>query len=35
MIAETGLSIEDIHTTESSLEDIFLEIIADEEDREL
>ena len=35
MIAETGLSIKDIHTTESSLEDIFLEIIADEEDREL
>jgi len=34
MIAETGLSIKDIHTTESSLEDIFLEIIADEENSE-
>ena len=31
IIAETGLSIKDIHTSESSLEDIFLEIIADEE----
>ncbi len=33
MIAETGLSINDINTTESSLEDIFLEIIAEEEMR--
>ena len=31
LIAESGLSINDINTTESSLEDIFLEIIADEE----
>jgi len=31
IIAEAGLSIKDIHTTESSLEDIFLEIIAEEE----
>ena len=31
IIAEAGLSIKDIHTAESSLEDIFLEIIAEEE----
>jgi len=31
VIVNTGLSIEDVNTIESSLEDIFLKIIADEE----